>query len=231
MPVVEPYTGIHVRHSAAVYAPRPVGREREEEFAISVKFYKPCYIRRSLSDPPHIERSLITHVVVLLPFSMVKQKRHESFYRGMMKQYLSDIGVSETLHTEILDKLFQVIEAAETYEVPILLIIFESTDRRDSDEILSFTPTAESAIEGLEKVRLDAAIIGQSPMCAICWKDFAPEDVGQLMVTRMPCSHCYHGDCIVRWLSVNHLCPMCRYPMPVETQPLLSSNPLSPPPN
>ncbi|KAL6142266.1 hypothetical protein ACLB2K_060549 [Fragaria x ananassa] len=95
-----------------------------------------------------------------------------------------------------------------------------SCSRDDDDEDSSVTPAAESAIEGLEKVRLDADIIEQTPMCGICRKDFALEEEEQeVMLTRMPCSHCYHKDCIARWLSVNHRCPLCRYPMPEAETP------------
>ncbi|KAL6126487.1 hypothetical protein ACLB2K_074536 [Fragaria x ananassa] len=58
-------------------------------------------------------------------------------------------------------------------------------------EVLSFTPATQSAIDALEKVRLDAAKVAETPMCAIC-QEFAVEDV-----TRTPCLHYYHGDCIV----------------------------------
>nr|XP_011466640.1 PREDICTED: putative RING-H2 finger protein ATL35 [Fragaria vesca subsp. vesca] len=135
-------------------------------------------------------------------------------------------SLPETVYEEILYKLFPAIYATECYQVPLVVVVTDDTYQRESDEVLSFTPTAHSAIEGLEKVRIDAAIIDgeSSPMCAICWKDFTPEEG---MLTRMPCSHCYHGDCIVCWLSVNQLCPMCRYPMPVATQlPPSAYNPL-----
>ncbi|KDP32866.1 hypothetical protein JCGZ_12158 [Jatropha curcas] len=48
-------------------------------------------------------------------------------------------------------------------------------------------------------------------MCAICLKEFE----GGEEIRRMPCLHVYHGDCIVRWLKNSHLCPSCRFPMPV----------------
>ncbi|KAL6146199.1 hypothetical protein ACLB2K_056882 [Fragaria x ananassa] len=96
-----------------------------------------------------------------------------------MKPDLLEMGIRETLHEEILDQLFQVIHTAKTYEVPILVSIYDGT------------------LEALEQVRLDAAIIEQTLMCAICWKDFATQDIDdQLMVTRMPCSHYFHGYCI-----------------------------------
>lgn len=73
-------------------------------------------------------------------------------------------------------------------------------------------PADESSIENLEKV-----IFGEEGMreqqqtsCVICMEDF--EDGVQ--VSRLPCLHFYHEDCIGQWLKTSHLCPLCRYPMP-----------------
>ncbi|KAK3198872.1 hypothetical protein Dsin_022287 [Dipteronia sinensis] len=70
-------------------------------------------------------------------------------------------------------------------------------------------PVAESAIRALKKLRLrrDGDDI---QMCAICQEEFL---VG-IEVTSLPCSHIYHGDCIVKWLRTSHCCPMCRFEMP-----------------
>ncbi|KAL6194916.1 hypothetical protein ACLB2K_035991 [Fragaria x ananassa] len=62
-------------------------------------------------------------------------------------------------------------------------------------------PATKSAIEGLERVRVDTS-------CGICMDDF--ED--GLLATRFPCLHIFHGDCILRWLETHYKCPLCRYP-------------------
>ncbi|GMY08079.1 NEP1-interacting protein-like 1 [Fagus crenata] len=72
-------------------------------------------------------------------------------------------------------------------------------------------PTTKSSIEALEKVRLQPQSVSVSVgECIICLQEF---ETGS-EVTRLPCSHVYHGDCIVKWLETSHHCPLCQYTMP-----------------
>ncbi|KAI3467601.1 hypothetical protein Pfo_024264 [Paulownia fortunei] len=48
--------------------------------------------------------------------------------------------------------------------------------------------------------------------CSICLEEFWD----RARVTRLPCRHMFHEDCIVRWLSGNHVCPLCRHQLPLE---------------
>ncbi|XP_059439194.1 uncharacterized protein LOC132171809 isoform X1 [Corylus avellana] len=71
-------------------------------------------------------------------------------------------------------------------------------------------PATRSAIEGLKKVTFEEDGLRSIGECIICTEEFQ----GGLELTRLPCSHVYHGDCIVKWLEKSHRCPLCRYPLP-----------------
>ncbi|KAK7262625.1 hypothetical protein RJT34_30200 [Clitoria ternatea] len=43
--------------------------------------------------------------------------------------------------------------------------------------------------------------------CAVCLDDFEPKQ--EVMLT--PCSHMFHEDCIVPWLTSKGQCPVCRF--------------------
>jgi len=43
--------------------------------------------------------------------------------------------------------------------------------------------------------------------CSICLEDFEPKE----MVTVTPCSHMFHEDCIVPWVTNHGSCPVCRF--------------------
>ncbi|KAK4429772.1 E3 ubiquitin-protein ligase RING1-like [Sesamum alatum] len=47
--------------------------------------------------------------------------------------------------------------------------------------------------------------------CSICLEEFSDGVHG----TRLPCRHMFHENCILRWLRRNHVCPLCRYQLPV----------------
>ncbi|KAF9594686.1 hypothetical protein IFM89_034369 [Coptis chinensis] len=72
-------------------------------------------------------------------------------------------------------------------------------------------PACKTAINELNKVRFDG---GDSMIskCTICFDEF---EVGS-EVTKLPCKHVFHGKCISPWLHTSHLCPICRFKMPVE---------------
>ena len=86
-------------------------------------------------------------------------------------------------------------------------VILNSIETYDPKPI----PATISSIEGLEKVRLQHGSDSDGE-CIICMQEF---ETGS-EITRMPCSHVYHGDCIVKWLKTSHFCPLCRYPMPCD---------------
>ncbi|XP_040369268.1 E3 ubiquitin-protein ligase RDUF2-like [Rosa chinensis] len=130
---------------------------------------------------------------------------------------LSSMGVPQHEHPAIVHKLFRFVEAAVSPDLPIIVGVSDTTIFRNSN----FIPASKSSIDGLQQVRLDSRITTHTPTCAICLEDFAALLVDhrqqqEALITRLPCRHHYHLHCIVQCLEINHLCPMCRYPMPTQ---------------
>uniref|UniRef100_M1DFZ1 RING-type E3 ubiquitin transferase n=1 Tax=Solanum tuberosum TaxID=4113 RepID=M1DFZ1_SOLTU len=79
-------------------------------------------------------------------------------------------------------------------------------------------PTSKDAIEELEKVKVETLNVDKSfgETCMICLGKLLTKDIVEL--TRMPCKHMFHGDCIIQWLEKNHVCPLCRFRMPIDKE-------------
>ncbi|XP_028796747.1 E3 ubiquitin-protein ligase Praja-2-like [Neltuma alba] len=74
-------------------------------------------------------------------------------------------------------------------------------------------PAAKSVVENLPLVELtEEDLVGENVACAVC-KD---EIIWKEKVRRLPCSHFYHGECIMPWLSIRNTCPVCRYELPTD---------------
>ena len=69
-----------------------------------------------------------------------------------------------------------------------------------------FVAASEEAIAGLEKVRVGVS----EKECVVCLEDIL---VGS-EATGLPCSHQFHGDCIIKWLNISKFCPLCRFELP-----------------
>ncbi|KAB5553052.1 hypothetical protein DKX38_010363 [Salix brachista] len=73
-------------------------------------------------------------------------------------------------------------------------------------------PATQSSIQSLEEVIFDD--IEPATFCTICLETM---EIGS-PVTCMPCSHRhkFHSSCIVLWLEISHVCPLCRFELPTE---------------
>ncbi|XP_068777005.1 RING finger protein 122 isoform X2 [Struthio camelus] len=70
---------------------------------------------------------------------------------------------------------------------------------------------AQSERFGYKEVVLkgDARKLNVHGTCAVCLEDFrVREELGVL-----PCQHAFHRKCLVKWLEVRCVCPMCNKPM------------------
>lgn len=67
-------------------------------------------------------------------------------------------------------------------------------------------PASESAIENLEKKKLDKKMMGESGKaeCTICIDELNEGDE----VVVLPCNHWFHNECVVLWLREHNTCPI-----------------------
>ncbi|KAF7070430.1 hypothetical protein CFC21_075954 [Triticum aestivum] len=69
----------------------------------------------------------------------------------------------------------------------------------------SAVPASEKAIAGLPY---------REKGCSVCMEAFEEGE----MLRGLECSHAFHEDCISVWLSVSHLCPLCRFALRTQRQ-------------
>lgn len=72
-------------------------------------------------------------------------------------------------------------------------------------------PASESAIKQLPTKKVEKEMMGSdgTAECSICMDNV---ELGS-DVTELPCSHWFHGDCVVAWLKEHDTCPHCRKPI------------------
>lgn len=77
--------------------------------------------------------------------------------------------------------------------------------RPASKRVVDDLPVVVITSEELSKGKIVCAVCTGKIVCAVEEK-----------VTRLPCWHYYHGECIVPWLGVKNTCPVCRFQLPTD---------------
>ncbi|KAG6469266.1 E3 ubiquitin-protein ligase RING1-like [Zingiber officinale] len=76
------------------------------------------------------------------------------------------------------------------------------------------SPASVASIDALPTVCISEVDAASFPSCAVCKDEFALLSAAR----RLPCSHIYHSDCIVPWLTLHNSCPVCRSPIPAPDE-------------
>ncbi|XP_050365738.1 E3 ubiquitin-protein ligase RING1-like [Argentina anserina] len=113
------------------------------------------------------------------------------------------------IFASVLDKLQEAVPD-KLIQVACVDIICRDTEESlhlhdDGPYRFRLIPATESFIQALE----EASPVDDDEVCAICRDMFAQNKDSSSSITKLPCSHYYHRDCIVAWLRINHLCPTC----------------------
>ncbi|KAF5742685.1 E3 ubiquitin-protein ligase RING1-like [Tripterygium wilfordii] len=74
-------------------------------------------------------------------------------------------------------------------------------------------PASKAAIESMPTIIIDQTHIAMESHCAVCKEAFELESEAK----EMPCTHIYHSDCILPWLSLRNSCPVCRHELPADS--------------
>ncbi|KAK1274536.1 E3 ubiquitin-protein ligase RING1-like [Acorus gramineus] len=72
-------------------------------------------------------------------------------------------------------------------------------------------PASKAAVAALEEVAVEEEV--QCPVCRE--NERARRDA---TMRRMPCTHAFHGECILTWLARRNTCPVCRFGLPTDDE-------------
>ncbi|KAI9110966.1 hypothetical protein K1719_018086 [Acacia pycnantha] len=141
------------------------------------------------------------------------------FLRKAFSNRLSESHIQSLTSSHFTSQAVRTLERGTTSEtahrhprlmpLPIYFpVVHQEMNEVDND--VNLVPASKEAIASLKKFEVDCET--RAERCTICLQSFDQDDD----LSEMPCEHIFHNNCIVRWLKTSHICPLCRFQMPVD---------------
>ncbi|XP_059652789.1 uncharacterized protein LOC132299916 [Cornus florida] len=143
----------------------------------------------------------------------------ERWFSEILHPFLSTVGITR-ISDHNIDRILSICRAMTSLDtisssptaVPVLDMKILVVIKLAETQMRRALPASKSSVEALETEMLFDGSCSMD-QCIICLEKFR---VGFDMVSRLPCNHIYHGDCISRWLETSHFCPVCRFEFPTD---------------
>jgi E3 ubiquitin-protein ligase RNF115/126 len=87
--------------------------------------------------------------------------------------------------------------------------IFYRANNQTTFDNKSDGPVDEGLLEYIPEIKIcnDSKIPADKKDCVICLEPLKVGDVAIMLA----CAHLFHKACILDWLRINNLCPICKY--------------------
>ena len=89
--------------------------------------------------------------------------------------------------------------------------LFQLHQEEEDEE--NHIPASQAALESLKRHTITE--LEQDLQCPICLEKFNISEE----TLQMPCKHCFHEECLKKWLSTDNTCPVCRQVLEDSNEP------------
>ncbi|KAL3532525.1 hypothetical protein ACH5RR_006046 [Cinchona calisaya] len=86
-----------------------------------------------------------------------------------------------------------------------------TSENSSNDDYANATKLPEEESNDASKKQnqqVELPTVSATGLCTVCMEGFE-SSTGR--GKRVPCGHVFHANCIDKWLSVQHSCPLCRF--------------------
>jgi E3 ubiquitin-protein ligase RNF115/126 len=88
-------------------------------------------------------------------------------------------------------------------------------------------PAAKQILKELPRLNCDS-FKESNEECSVCMdrlsicvkvdteEEQPPDKEHETLIIKMPCTHSFHFNCLMKWLKVHNSCPTCRHELPTD---------------
>ena len=139
----------------------------------------------------------------------VERRRGSDFENAMSSRTTSGGGSDQSQQLPSIDDIEAVLRELRQLQ---LALAARGSELREAIQrsLAEHNKTVGATMEAIETetttVNINEEHIHSSGRCAVCQEDWILKEEA----CKLPCSHLFHSECALKWLTVNNSCPVCR---------------------